>query len=391
VSSRSEASSRVSAGSISASNEQATCELCGSASRTSSAGGSLLGIGRVSRAIPTCAPWWPTPHGFPKAEYARRQGPTGNELGRAINQAARGERCPCRCHTSAAAELTLPAAGSASGPRSTTPSEGQDSMSGSPTSVKATSVDPSPEHGHPSTLDPSSSHGSTSSSAASPAKTSPTPAKAQGSTGNARVFGASTPDSFANYDPATSSWKTSQLSLLEDSGEFSGTWPRAGMTRSGTAFRLVPLAPLTGGTASGLWRTPTAYDGMQRHNAVSTRNRVASGKTISLGMQIHAPETWPTPRARDWKGPGYEDDLPSTVARQTWPTPTKSDGEGGPGNSGRQGGENLRTAAGGQLNPTWVEWLMGFPIGFTDLGASGTRSCRRSRRSSAGGSSNGKA
>lgn len=24
---------------------------------------------------------------------------------------------------------------------------------------------------------------------------------------------------------------------------------------------------------------------------------------------------------------------------------------------------------GGQLNPTWVEWLMGYPIGWTDLNA----------------------
>jgi hypothetical protein len=24
---------------------------------------------------------------------------------------------------------------------------------------------------------------------------------------------------------------------------------------------------------------------------------------------------------------------------------------------------------GGQLNPMWVEWLMGFPLGWTDLGA----------------------
>jgi site-specific DNA-cytosine methylase len=29
------------------------------------------------------------------------------------------------------------------------------------------------------------------------------------------------------------------------------------------------------------------------------------------------------------------------------------------------GGENLRTQVGGQLNPTWVEWLMGFPTGWT--------------------------
>jgi hypothetical protein len=86
-----------------------------------------------------------------------------------------------------------------------------------------------------------------------------------------------------------------------------------------------------------------------------------------------------------------------------WPTPTKSDGCGGPGCSGREGGMNLRTAVtlptpcsqdaknstlpisqrdrdsipghllrsgekpGGQLNPTWVEWLMGWPLGWTDL------------------------
>jgi hypothetical protein len=27
----------------------------------------------------------------------------------------------------------------------------------------------------------------------------------------------------------------------------------------------------------------------------------------------------------------------------------------------------LSSAIGGQLNPMWVEWLMGFPLGWTDL------------------------
>lgn len=33
---------------------------------------------------------------------------------------------------------------------------------------------------------------------------------------------------------------------------------------------------------------------------------------------------------------------------------------------------NLNDQIGGQLNPTWVEWLMGFPIGWTELNASET-------------------
>ncbi|MGN6216540.1 MAG: hypothetical protein ACTHN7_06225, partial [Solirubrobacterales bacterium] len=83
--------------------------------------------------------------------------------------------------------------------------------------------------------------------------------------------------------------------------------------------------------------------------------------------------------------------------RRSWPTPTRSDSLGGPGkSSSRQGGDNLRTAVArepifptpiasntkaehkrsagrpprsygttGPLNPEWVEWLMGFPAGWT--------------------------
>jgi DNA (cytosine-5)-methyltransferase 1 len=30
--------------------------------------------------------------------------------------------------------------------------------------------------------------------------------------------------------------------------------------------------------------------------------------------------------------------------------------------------DSLNVVAGGALNPTWVEWLMGFPDGWTDIG-----------------------
>ena len=68
------------------------------------------------------------------------------------------------------------------------------------------------------------------------------------------------PDSFANYDRASRSWRTSQGCLLTEWAEFSETFPRSGLMQSGTLFRLPPLVPSIIGTASGLWHTPVARD-----------------------------------------------------------------------------------------------------------------------------------
>jgi hypothetical protein len=40
----------------------------------------------------------------------------------------------------------------------------------------------------------------------------------------------------------------------------------------------------------------------------------------------------------------------------------------------------------GKLNPTWVEWLMGFPLGWTDLEDSETPSSHKSPNTSEGSS-----
>jgi hypothetical protein len=58
---------------------------------------------------------------------------------------------------------------------------------------------------------------------------------------------------------------------------------------------------------------------------------------------------WPTPRAMDLKGNGSS---PSELLRNS---------------------ETLATCAGGKLSPMWVEWLMGFPAGWTDLEDSATQ------------------
>ena len=61
------------------------------------------------------------------------------------------------------------------------------------------------------------------------------------------------------------------------------------------------------------------------------------------------------------------------VERGLWPTPMASDGcKGGPAQlppsqmkRDNLAGYLLRNGERGQLNPEWVEWLMGFPAGWT--------------------------
>ena len=49
---------------------------------------------------------------------------------------------------------------------------------------------------------------------------------------------------------------------------------------------------------------------------------------------------------------------------------------GGPGQMQRNRLQ-LNAEVGGQLNPEWVEWLMGWPLGWTALGALATDRCQQ--------------
>jgi hypothetical protein len=93
----------------------------------------------------------------------------------------------------------------------------------------------------------------------------------------------------------------------------------------------------------------------------------------------------PTPTASTYgtqTNPGA-DPRPSleTLARNgMMPTPTVC------GNYNRAGssptsGDGLATVAGGALNPTWVEWLMGWPLEWTACAPSETGKSRKRRRS----------
>lgn len=81
---------------------------------------------------------------------------------------------------------------------------------------------------------------------------------------------------------------------------------------------------------------------------------------------------WPTPNASDCKGAGSTGVLRDRLDYAAERGETKTNQYPAP------------PPEGGQLNPEWVEWLMGYPIGWTDLGASGTPSSRRSLKRSDG-------
>lgn len=108
-------------------------------------------------------------------------------------------------------------------------------------------------------------------------------------------FGSVTQTPFATYDPGSSSWRTWEPSLFEDSTSFSGRWPKSGTTLDGRAYEL-PSSALptnaTGCSSSVSLGTPSAR-AAKGANSV----RVASGDT--RGLLENQVATIPTPQARD--------------------------------------------------------------------------------------------
>jgi hypothetical protein len=143
-----------------------------------------------------------------------------------------------------------------------------------------------------------------------PAKTSPLQETATDSTENDPGCGWKCPGSLAKYDPASRSWRTRQHSLLGGLEQLSETWPRWGMTVDGELSPLPTLVPHTVESGSGLLPTPQASDNRNRGtlNTPAIARRIEAGKQVMLSMTVDGP-----------------------------------------------------------LNPEWTEWLMAWPIGWTDL------------------------
>ena len=187
--------------------------------------------------------------------------------------------------------------------------------------------------------------------AASPVRTSAQPAKAPESTESVAECGRTWRESFARWDHVTSSWKTRQCSLLVGLDVFSETWPQWGMMRGGECSVQTMPALHTGGTGSGLWPTPTVHGNYNRKGLSAT-----SGDGLATAVS-----RFPTPTACMSKG--------SSLASLT----RKS----GRSMVNDRLDHNVMASHGGSLNPTWVEWLMGWPLAWTDLKPSGTDKFRQ--------------
>ena len=133
------------------------------------------------------------------------------------------------------------------------------------------------------------------------------------------------------------------------------TWKAKATPAGRLYFQLVPSAPITEETEYGLWRTPAATSGGTPKALLEGQTTRASGHKIQVRLQDQV-KMYPTPTAHNSKEGAY----PSEYNRNT-PTLTSVATQ-----------EDNKPPQSGSLNPTWVEWLMGFPIGHTDLKPSET-------------------
>jgi hypothetical protein len=92
-------------------------------------------------------------------------------------------------------------------------------------------------------------------------------------------------------------------------------------------------------------------------------------------------QRWPTPEAsaRGQTPKYFKRGNPNLAAVATWTTPSVHGNYNRKGAS-KESGDGLATQVGGALNPTWVEWLMAFPLGWTACVDWATRKSRSKRR-----------
>ena len=187
----------------------------------------------------------------------------------------------------------------------------------------------------------------------------------QASLANAQECGNTWLASLAKFNLGTYSWRTAQCSLLEDLIPSSLTLPKWGLMRNGALYPQQKLAHHTVENEFGL--LPNNVNFFHTPNTTGL-----DGVSNSRKALIKRSQSFPTPRANDAQKRGNFDitnprnGLPAAV--RMWPTPTAHMAkETNSPSEALRNEPSLSSRVGGQLNPMWVEWLMGWPLGWTDL------------------------
>ena len=153
-----------------------------------------------------------------------------------------------------------------------------------------------------------------------------------------QVFSGRCSGLYATLDPELSLWRTCQLSLFEEDSQLLEVLPPSGITQNGRLFLLGEISGLPISENAGfVCPTPTA-----------------KANQLAPDMMRHWRGYLPTPAAHEARL-GYQRRPEGKKGKQKSLTTVVIDQMGG------------REKVTGQLNPEFVEWLMGFPIGHTDL------------------------
>lgn len=139
-----------------------------------------------------------------------------------------------------------------------------------------------------------------------------------------------------------SSSKTVRPFAVVDWTEFSGRSLRSGMMRSGIVFPLVPSVRITKGTESGLLPTLTATDANGRTWHGGPRGE------MSLAL-LGVLRLLPTLCASDYRTGYRSDSTRGNLQRSKRAKPLRD-----------------VIAPGGQINPMWALWFMGYPENWLD-------------------------
>jgi hypothetical protein len=197
---------------------------------------------------------------------------------------------------------------------------------------------------------------SMSSAAGSPAKTSVTPEQEPESKEVNLDFGQKWQGSFTRLDPLLRLWKTPQALLFAGLETFSETWPKFGIMQDGACWALTPSELTITENEFGYWLpTPTKSDA----ELGAPEGKDDTFRITSTGM----------PRKINRNGTSGSVGLARLLAMM--PTPRKSRGFTNP-TEGKERNDCLTTfllgkpVLGMRPNPEFVEWMMDWPIGWTE-------------------------